>query len=286
MNHVPIYKIGEDNHANYIEVVELQERNSYDTSKPHKHEYMEMFLFTKGEGKHEIDFQVFEINSYSVHFVFPNQIHKVNRELDTHGHVVLVSKEYFTDSDYDLFVQFFYSFYLNPTIVLNDDELKKVMHVIQEMKVELSKESPFYESLVKDYVQILIKLFLRFQRQSEHDRLIRDAEFKVYMDLLILVEKNYKKHVPVSLYSDQLQVSARKLNAICKKFGANSCLQVVNDRIVLEARKLLLYGEMSVKEVMFTLNFKDPAYFNRFFKAKTGLTPTTYIIRNTKKYHN
>ena len=139
MGEVPVYKIGDDNHSHYVEVVELKERNSYDASKPHKHEYLELFIFTKGDGVHEVDFRNYPIESYSVHFVFPNQTHKVNRELQTNGHVVLLSKEYFTDADYDLYVQFFHSFYLNPTITLSANHFKQVLSLIQNIKEELAK---------------------------------------------------------------------------------------------------------------------------------------------------
>jgi AraC-like DNA-binding protein len=286
MGEVPIYKIGNDDHTHYVEVVELRERNSYDASKPHKHEYLELFVFTNGAGFHEIDFKDYPIESVSVHFVFPNQTHKVKRELNTNGHVILMSKEYFSDADYDLYVQFFHSFYLEPTLLLDPKVFNRVLDIIQDVKHELIAQSPLYRSVVKNYVQLLIKLFLRHQWAASSDLSQKDADFKLFMDLLILMEDNYKKHLPVSFYSDDLQVSIKKLNAICKKYGSGSCLHVLHDRLVLEAKKLLVYENRSVKTVMLDLNYKDSAYFNRFFKSKTGISPSAYQRGEVKKYHN
>lgn len=285
MSSVPIYKISEENHSDYIEVVELQERNSYDATKPHKHEYVELFLFTKGGGVHDIDFKTHEIISNSVHFVFPNQIHKVSRELDTYGHVILVSKEYFTHLDYDLYVQFFHAFYLQPTLELDVEQFTKVQSLIEQIKEELLEKTPYFEAVVKDYIHILLKLFLRHQSVTGTGELSSHPDFKTYMNLLMLVEEHYKEHQPISYYSEALQVSSRKLNAICKTYHSHSCLTVLNDRIILEAKKILLYSNRSVKDVMYTLNFKDPAYFNRFFKSKTGHTPSGYKALEAKKYH-
>jgi AraC-like DNA-binding protein/mannose-6-phosphate isomerase-like protein (cupin superfamily) len=285
MSPVPVYKIGEENYSDYIEVVELQERNSYDTTKPHKHEYVELFLFTKGGGIHDIDFKNHEISSNSVHFVFPGQIHKVARELDTYGHVILVSKEYFSHLDYDLYVQFFHAFYLKPTLRMDMDSFVRVLKLIDQIKQELIDQIPYYQAIVKDYVHVLIKLFLRDQSIKGVEGVTVDADFKTYMDLLLLVENHYKEHQPISFYSEALQISNRKLNTVCKVYYSHPCLTVINDRIVLEAKKILLYSNNSVKDAMFELNFRDPAYFNRFFKSKTGFTPSGYKIAHVKKYN-
>lgn len=276
MSTIPVYKIGEENYSEYIEVVELQERNSYDATKPHKHDYIELFLFTKGGGIHDIDFKTHEISSNSVHFVFPGQIHKVARELDTYGHVILVAKEYFTHLDYDLYVQFFHAFYLKPTLIMDTDAFEKVLKLIDQIKQELLDETPYYKAIVKDYIHVLIKLFLRHQNTITLDDRSVDGDFKTYMDLLLLVEHHYKEHQPISFYSEALEVSSRKLNAICNVYYSNPCSAVINDRIILEAKKILLYSNRSIKDAMFELNFKDPAYFNRFFKSKTGLTPSGF----------
>ena len=286
MGEVPVYKIGDEKHSHYVEVVELRERNSYDASKPHKHEYLELFIFTKGDGFHEIDFKDYSIESHSIHFVFPNQTHKVKRELNTNGHVMLMSKEYFTDADYDLYVQFFHSFYLEPTLSVDQKVFNRVLGIIEDVKDELKTQSPLYKSVVKDYVQLLIKLFLRYQWSESSNLSEKDADFKLYMDLLILMEDNYKKHLPVSFYSEDLQVSIKKLNAICKKYGSGSCLHVLHERLVLEAKKLLVHENRTVKTVMLDLNYKDSAYFNRFFKSKTGISPSAYQRKEVKKYHN
>ncbi len=266
-------------------MLELQERNSYDTSKPHKHEYIEIFLFSKGGGTHAIDFKEYPIGDSSVHFVFPNQIHKVKRELDTHGHVVLISKEYFSDLDYELYVQFFHAFYLQPTLNLSVVDFGQVFGVLDPMKNELQSCHLFYQSIVKDYLHVLIKLFMRQRLNSNSIRGVNNKDFKLYMDLVFLVENQFIHHFPVSYFNETLQVSLRKLNTVCQKFHSTTCSGVVHDRIVLEAKKLLVHTDKSVKEVMFALNYKDAAYFNRFFKNKTGYTPSEYKSKNVDKYH-
>lgn len=257
-------------------MVELKERNSYDTSQPHKHEYIEIFLFSKGGGVHAIDFKDHPISNQSVHFVFPNQIHKVKRELDTNGHVVLISKEYFSDLDYELYGQFFHAFYLHPALNMASSEFAQVYGVLELIKQELQNKSNYHQAIVKDYLHVLIRLFLRSQSVSITQPHIHDKDFKLYMDLMLEVENTFLDHHPVAYYSEQLQVSLRKLNVVCHKYHGATCSGVLHDRIILEAKKLLVHTDKSVKEVMFALNYKDAAYFNRFFKKQTGLSPSAY----------
>ncbi len=284
MEKVPLYKIGNESSQDYIEVVELQKRSNYDSSLPHKHAYVEIFLFTQGGGVHEIDFQTYPIQSNSIHFVFPNQIHKVARELDTFGHVILLSKEYFGELDYDLFVQFFHSFYLNPAITLEDSKFHEVLSLLNGVKSELVEERNYYREIIKGNLSVLFHLFLRSKGTNElEERSSRD--FKMYMDLLILIEVHFKEHQPVSFYSDSLKTTSRHLNQICKEFNNSTCSTLVNERLILEAKKLLLYTDRSIKDILYDLNFTDPAYFNRVFKAKTGFTPKGFTDQYAKKYH-
>mgnify|MGYP000605861484 CR=1 FL=1 len=285
MNKVPLYKIGNEESQDYIEVLELQERTDYDTSKPHKHSYVEVFLFTKGGGSHEIDFVSYPIKSNSVHFVFPNQVHKVARELDTFGHVILLSKEYFGQLDYDLFVQFFHAFYLNPAIEIPSSNFKVVLDGLTKIKEELSQQKSYYKEIAKGSLAVLFHHFLRSNETENESGNRSSKEFKIYMDLLILIDEHFKEHQAVSFYSDALHITSRTLNSICKEFSDATCSTLVSERIVLEAKKLLIYTDQPIKDTMYALNFNDPAYFNRFFKVKTGHTPTEFIQQFAKKYH-
>ncbi len=284
MSSVPVYKIGNEDSQNYIEVVELQTRTDYDTSLPHKHAYVEIFLFTKGGGTHEIDFQDYPILSNSVHFVFPNQIHKVARDLKAFGHVILLSKEFFGQLDYDLFVQFFHAYYLNPALELLDNTFAEQLSLLQGIKSELREKQPYFEALVRAKLSSLFHLLLR-SRDSIETPQADSKNLKTYMDLLILVEGHFKEHQPVAFYSEKLNITSRHLNEICKEFNNTTCSLLINERIVLEAKKLLLHTPRPIKEIVYALNFTDPAYFNRFFKAKTGYTPKSFSDQFAKKYN-
>lgn len=92
----------------------------------------------------------------------------------------------------------------------------------------------------------------------------------------VLLEKHYREHWPVSQYAYQLGVSTAYLNGICRRQTGQTALQLLHQRLLLEARRLLVYTTLNVNQISDQLGFTEPAYFIRFFKRLTGLTPKAF----------
>ena len=106
---------------------------------------------------------------------------------------------------------------------------------------------------------------------------------QIFRDYLELIEENFKKHLPIDFYADQLNITEAKLNTICRIVSNSSSKQLIYDRIIQESKYLLNYTGMYVKEIAFEIGFQDPAYFTRFFANYMELTPTQY--RNSIRQH-
>lgn len=91
-----------------------------------------------------------------------------------------------------------------------------------------------------------------------------------------LIETEYARQHPVSWYARQLGITAAHLNALCRKTAGQSALHLVHERLLLEARRNLVYTSLSVGQVSDALGFADAAYFTRFFKQRTGLSPRAF----------
>jgi AraC-like DNA-binding protein len=89
----------------------------------------------------------------------------------------------------------------------------------------------------------------------------------------MLVETHYLRFGTIGQYAEALGVSERQLNDAVKRTVARTASQVVQERVVLEAKRWLSNTETGIAEIAFRLNIEDPAYFARFFKKQTGLTP-------------
>ncbi|MBL0405215.1 helix-turn-helix domain-containing protein [Microvirga aerilata] len=96
-----------------------------------------------------------------------------------------------------------------------------------------------------------------------------------------LVDQDFRAHKPIDAYARRLGITSPHLNRICREHLGDTALGVIHGRIILEAKRYLTFTSMSAKEVALALSFDDPAYFARFFKQKTGLSPLRF--RATQK---
>jgi len=94
-----------------------------------------------------------------------------------------------------------------------------------------------------------------------------------------LIDAHYAEHRPVSCYARRIGITAAHLNALCRQAAGKSALELVHERMLLEAKRNLVYTSMTISVVSYTTGFSDPAYFTRFFKRQTGMSPKEFRKR-------
>ncbi|AZU15857.1 AraC family transcriptional regulator [Xanthomonas citri pv. fuscans] len=93
-----------------------------------------------------------------------------------------------------------------------------------------------------------------------------------------LIDQHYRAHWPISRYADQLGLTPGHLNALCQRLAGASALQLLQRRIMLEARRTLRYTSLSVQQIAASLGFFDAAYFSRYFARHAGCSPTRFRV--------
>ncbi|ATE60469.1 PobR regulator [Thauera sinica] len=91
-----------------------------------------------------------------------------------------------------------------------------------------------------------------------------------------LIDRNFRERRPVSFYAGQLGVSTVQLNIACRRKTGRSAQQLIHDRLLLEARRLLAYSDLDVASISYALGFRDPSYFSRFFTKAQGTAPSAF----------
>ena len=120
-------------------------------------------------------------------------------------------------------------------------------------------------------VFLLQLIQLKEQHFTQHDI----NEKRIY-EFMLLLENHYLKERDTGFYSEKLGLSAKRLNQILKDKLDKTGLQLIHDRLILEAKRQIIHSENTIKEIAFNLRFKDRSYFSRFFKQHSAMTPQEF----------
>lgn len=248
--------------------------------KPHSHSFYLGVLFTQGEGKHEIDFNVYKIQPGSFFLLKPGQTHNWKFDDPPEGIIFFHSKAFFKlnyiQHNFNLFP--FYQSNLNPPfLTLNRKETEEINSKLIELKQEFHSNQLFKElQILNSLNSIYIQLSRLYLKDLETSLLKAKPNTKLLTDLERLIETNFKQEKLPRFYAAQLHTTTKNLNRIVQKNLDKTTSDLIAERIVLEAKRLMVHAELSLSEIAYTLGFSDYSYFSRFFKQKSGTSPLQF----------
>lgn len=143
---------------------------------------------------------------------------------------------------------------------------------IKLLKHELTADEVAQNLAVNHLVQLILVTVLRQQRLQAMTLSNTSRESSILLKFRALIEQHYMQHLAVKDYAQQLHISISKLNRLCQTLLNDSPKAIIHQRLVIEAKRRLIYTKQSVEEIAEVLGFSDPAYFSRFFKQMVGLT--------------
>ena len=264
------------------------DKAGYNNREPHRHNYYEVFHFIKGGGHHMLDFNLREIRDNSLHFVAPGQVHMLKRDKDAKGYVLIFSNAFFrmhgiSNSllmDYPAFNKT-----ASPVLISANALSAELQKISSDIEKEFTGNHQFKEQILYAYLTIfLLKCRPHFIADKAYAGADKASQFLV-RKFHQLIEENYQSMHKVKAYADKLSITPNHLNDISKKTTGKTALELIQERITLEAKRYLLHSDFNSKQIAFELNFNDPSYFSRFFRQQTRYSPESYRKFVRKKYH-
>lgn len=252
--------------------------------KPHRHSYYAVIWPTKTvKGNHLIDFNTFPIKKNGLFFIRPGQIHQLNSEEKPIGFVILFTSTFLQKSKIDnKFIEdlkIFNTYLYNEPLIIDDSKAKTLSSFIKSIEQSLKSVNQFRDEVIGSY----LKLFLIECTSVCDTEIVKDESDKsklIIESFKKLVEQNFTKEHKVKYYSDKLVISAGHLNHTIKNELGMTAKEYIQQRIILEAKRLVLYSNQNAKAIAFELGFEDPHHFSKFFRKNSGFTITDFLNNN------
>jgi AraC family transcriptional regulator, transcriptional activator of pobA len=282
---LPIYCIGnfeneEQNKAFSIHRLEDLVTDYEFTAKPHRHQFYTLTIFTGGSGKHTIDFKTYDVKPCSIFFLCPGQMHHWTLSDDVKGYAIFWYESFLpmrSNSELNV-LPFFQPLDQIPALYIDCFREAEVGNVVNKLFKEYSLQQPYRERFLKLYLELLLLELSRFPDNQTKN--VAGEPLNTLYRYMALIDQHYDRHLSVQEYADQLNMSPKNLNKICKRAIDKTASELIYDRLILEAQRLLTYTNQSVQQIGFQLGFLDPSYFVRFFKKQRNCTPEQFRKNN------
>jgi len=184
----------------------------------------------------------------------------------------------------------FHNVFEIPFVELDDSETPLIKGLFQNIQDELKWKDSSAEEMIRTYVkQIIIRATRKWKKQNLNNSFVRipGSELDIFRDFSRYLEIHFREKHNVAEYAEMLHIAPKTLTHKFKNLHLESPNQLIINRILLEAKRLLFYTDKPIKEIAYDLGYEDPAYFNRLFTNKTGSTPANFKknYSSGKKYN-
>lgn len=301
---VPVFKLyGETQHwptPDLLHCESIPERSQLHDwrIRPHRHaDLVHILLITQGSVELALEGTTHRLQSACAIVVPAMAIHGFLFSPDVQGHIITLAKpladhlhavmgESSTLKQAD-----FYPLPLSRENEASQSEThskKRIVTLVSQIDQEYRQPAPGRDRLLEALIQALVVELSRLgactenpikrygHRQSDKGRQHLDH-------YQTLIEAHYREQPSIEALAEQIGVSSAHLNMLCRQLAGRSALQLLHERLLLEAKRQLTYTNMTIGQVSDSLGFSEPAYFTRFFKRNTALSPRDFRIRQSQE---
>ena len=265
-----------------LEIIPIDDhyvRNSKNLVTPHRASFYCILSFVEGSPVHIIDFNPVQIEPGSFLFVGKDRVQFFDQVRPFKAKALLFTDEFFGKDRTAIR-------FLNRTPLFNSADgpheciIKTSLsleaywdHIVHEEKAPPDHYKPL---LLKNHLENFLLQAEREGAQNLNTGTRADGQQEVFYRLRDMVEENFRDQKPVAFYTENLRISGKVLTRITQKMAGKTPKQMLDERLLLEAKRLLIHDSDAGKTIGYSLGFNEPTNFIKFFRKHTGTTPATF----------
>lgn len=274
------FKSGLAQEIELVDIEELYKRSEKIITSRHRAGFYVILYIEAGNGRHFVDYNQIELHPKTLYFFHKDIVQQFDKgPSELKGKAILFTDTFFSESEQD-------SKFLKTTGLFNhllDISSVQQVEVLDYFKVtfgqidhELKNERDVAQKIIlKNLLQNLLLLAER-EIKSDVGSNCNNIELSHVILFKNRLEIDFRENRSVSFYSLEIGLTEKRLNLATKKILGKTAKEVIDDRVVLEIKRLLVNTAESVKEIGFLLGFDEPTYFIHYFKKHTSTTPVEF----------
>lgn len=241
----------------------------------HRHDFYYVLALEKGSGFHAIDFTDYDVCNHSVFFMRPGHVHSITLNAGSSGFLMQFKKGFYDSGDMHC-EQLLRRAGNKNLCQLNAEKFKRLNNILGELHREYNEQQEHYQQVVKAHLTLFFTELIRFRQGRQTVQPVKpfvQEQLDIFMTLL---ETHFSEHKQVSDYAGMMNLSVYQLNAVTKAAMGKTSSEMINDYLILEARRYLLATSAQITRIAYHLGYDDVSYFIRFFKKHTGYSPEAF----------
>jgi AraC-like DNA-binding protein len=235
--------------------------------------------FIAAGGSVTVDFKEYRLEQDALFFISSGQYYQIAD--NSRGTMIYYNRDFYCVAIHDKEVScdglLFHNVYEIPVIMLSDEQSAIMRSIIAEIKEEIAHDDSSMEEMLRILLKnIIIKAtrIYKVQHNTSTDEAKQEVEFSRKFSQL--VEWHYTKHHTVAEYAELLNMTPKALNKRITRYSDSTPNDTIKNRIILEAKRLLVHTDLSVKEIGYKLGYDDPSYFIRLFTNQASSSPQNF----------
>lgn len=263
-----------------LSIESLYKKHKNILTVPHRADFYHVLFIREGKGHHLIDFRPVNLSSNTVLFINKGKVHLFDKSGNIEGDLILFTENFFCRNEEDFT-------FLRSTILFNDlldntaikmGSSKRFFNdAIEAMKMELKNQArEFHHETLQNLLHNFLIAAHREKRNQGFRELPKGSDLDYTLLFTGLIDTNFLTTKSVKEYADKIHVTEKRLSKATSNILGKSPKELISERVVLEAKRLLVHTNQPIKELAFHLGFGEPTNFIKYFKTRTGLTPTEF----------
>ncbi len=258
----------------------FQRKLNHLLTDPHRLGFYLIIIIENGNGHHSIDFNQYEYSDGTVFTIGKNQVHKYAINENIKAYQILFTQDfivkYYDEKQIFNSQLIFNDAIFSPKIQLNKSQIKEIISIAENLDYEYNNtaDDEYKSPIIRSGLHILLMKLERFKQQHIPQKV--NIDFTDFFRFKNLVDEKCFSTRNVTDYCSNLNINQKRLNIITKSILNKTAKEFIDDRTILEIKRLLSNTNMPIKEIAYSAGFEEPTNLVKYFKNLTNQSPTDF----------